>query len=50
MLQRYVYSYPILRPIPEPLKQKNFIYTTLINFSTKYLTMYKGYTDVGGIK
>ena len=25
-------------------------YTTLTNFSTKYLTMYKVYTDVGGIK
>ena len=25
-------------------------YTTLTNFSTKYLTMCKVYTDVGGIK
>ena len=26
------------------------VYTTLTNFSTKYLTMCKVYTDVGGIK
>ena len=26
------------------------IYTTLTTFSTKYLVMYKVYTDVGGIK
>ena len=26
------------------------IYTTLTNFSTKYLVMFKVYTDVGGIK
>ena len=26
------------------------IYTTLTNFSTKYLVMCKVYTDVGGIK
>ena len=26
------------------------IYTTLTNLSTKYLVMYKVYTDVGGIK
>ena len=30
---------------------KNYIpYTTLTNFSTKYLVMCKVYTDVGGIK
>ena len=28
----------------------NYIYTTLTNFSTKYLTMCKVYTDEGGIK
>ena len=27
-----------------------FIYTTLTNFSTKYLMMCNVYTDVGGIK
>ena len=27
-----------------------YFYTTLINFSTKYLVMCKVYTDVGGIK
>ena len=26
------------------------LYTTLTNFSTKYFTMYKVHTDVGGIK
>ena len=26
------------------------IYTTLTNFSTKYIVMCKVYTDVGGIK
>ena len=28
----------------------DFIYTTLTNFSTKYLMMCKVYTNVGGIK
>ena len=27
---------------------QNAFYTTLSNFSTKYLMMYKVYTDVGG--
>ena len=30
--------------------QYNHDYTTLTNFSTKYLVMRKVYTDVGGIK
>ena len=29
---------------------QNYYYTTLTNFSTKYLVMCKVYTDVGGIK
>ena len=32
------------------LNEANNYYTTLTNFSTKYLTMCKVYTDVGGIK
>ena len=32
------------------MKSHLVIYTTLTNFSTKYLMMYKVYTDVGGIK
>ena len=32
------------------LNQIRTIYTTLTNFSTKYLAMCKVYSDVGGIK
>ena len=33
-----------------PFSSYFFLYTTLTNFSTKYLQMCKVYTDVGGIK
>ena len=40
----------LLIEIPHCELPNETIYTTLTNFSTKYLVMCKVYTDVGGIK
>ena len=52
VLQFYAASFETLqlfRPWSEDV-HIIWIYTTLTNFSTKYLVMCKVYTDVGGIK
>ena len=39
-----------LHPSDSNIVDRYYTYTTLTNFSTKYLTMCKVYTDVGGIE
>ena len=41
---RRITKFPVITNDPNPL------YTTLANFSTKYLVLCRVYTDVGGIK